>query len=291
MAGIRTLSLAALSAVLAVTGQGAAYGQSPGPYGNAPDYGQQPVAPAQGSYPPAGAPAPYWQQPPPSYPPPADQGYAGAAPVYRAPPPWQGPAPAPLLTGRVVQAPAGLIIPVSLQTAISTQVAKPGDFIQAQVSQDVYLADGRIPAGSTVSGQVTDASAGKMLNRTGRLTIAFNQLRTPDGAQQPITAHLVGDIGKYALDASGQAKGEGWGRKLGGIGLRTAVGAGGGAALGTAMGAIVGGSIGTGAWAGTAIGGGLGLAESLVMRKGRDVIVPSGTSMQLQLDQPVNISL
>jgi hypothetical protein len=72
--------------------------------------------------------------------------------------------------------------------------------------------------------------------------------------------------------------------------MRTAVGAGAGAALGTAMGAITGGGLGTGAWAGTAIGGGGGLLEALVFRKGRNVIIPSGTALQFQLDQPANLA-
>ena len=44
--------------------------------------------------------------------------------------------------GRVVYAPAGLTFGITLSTSIATQVAKPGDLIQAQVSQGVVLADG-----------------------------------------------------------------------------------------------------------------------------------------------------
>jgi hypothetical protein len=121
-------------------------------------------------------------------------------------------------------------------------------------------------------------------------------LRTPDGIETPITAHLVGGIGKYmekgGSDTSDTLRGETAKNKFVSAGLRTAVGAGAGAALGTAVGAIAGGSkgAGKGAWSGTAIGSGVGLADSLLLRKGKDVTIQSGQSMQLQLDAPVQIS-
>lgn len=211
----------------------------------------------------------------------AQQGYGGPQGGYR--------------TGRVIYAPAGLTIPINLQTAISTQVAKPGDLIQATINQAVMLGDSQIPAGSTVIGTVTDASAGKYLGRASSLTIKFNRLRTTDGIETPITAHLVGGIGKYVdggSDMDDTLRGETWKTKVGQGAIRGAIGAGTGAALGTAVGAIAGGrgGVGRGAWSGTAIGGGVGVAQSLIMRKGKEVTIPSGTSMQLQLDAPVSIA-
>ncbi|MCC7527588.1 MAG: hypothetical protein IT342_03635 [Candidatus Melainabacteria bacterium] len=218
------------------------------------------------------------------------QGYG--APQYGA---AQYGAPQGYRTGRVTYAPAGLTIPINLQTAISTQVAKPGDLIQATINQSVMLGDSQIPAGSLVIGTVTDSSAGKYLGRASSLTIKFNRLRTPDGIETPITAHLVGGIGKYTDGGSDQddtLRGETWKTKVGQAGIRGAIGAGTGAALGTAVGAIAGGrgGVGRGAWSGTAIGAGAGVAQSLLMRKGKEVTIPSGTAMQLQLDAPVSIA-
>ncbi|MBI2810396.1 MAG: hypothetical protein HYX67_06170 [Candidatus Melainabacteria bacterium] len=129
----------------------------------------------------------------------------------------------------------------------------------------------------------------------GELGIKFNRLRTPDGIETPITAHLVGGIGKYTdkgSDTSDTVRGEGWKAKVGQTAIRGGVGAGAGAALGVAVGAIAGRSgsgAGRGAWSGAAIGGGVG-AASMLLRKGRDVIIPSGTQMQLQLDAPATIA-
>jgi hypothetical protein len=197
--------------------------------------------------------------------------------------------------GRVSYAPAGLTMPISLQTSISTQVAKAGDMIQANISQTMYLGDSTIPAGSVVVGTITDSDPGRRLSRSGKLSIKFNRLRTPDGVETPITAHLVGGIDKYTdvgNDQSDTMRGEGWKAKVGQTAIRGGVGAGAGAALGTALGAIAGRSgtaVGRGAWGGAAIGGGVG-AASMLLRKGRDVVIPSGTQMQLQLDAPAAVA-
>lgn len=295
-------------------------------YQNSP-YGQPQYPPPQDGYqqqypyPPQGAP---YQQP---YVPYQQPGYArpqASAPTFQAPPnvsasrflgsaayhvepqPGYNPPPQYPYGGgyqfgaqsgqRYSSAPQGTVMSISLGTAISTQVAKTGDYIQATLSQNVPLSGGYayIPAGTVVVGTVTDAVAGRRLSRSGLLSIQFNQLRMPDGTTVPIQAHLMGNIAKYKDVGSASNdvyRGEGWGTKLGQTALRGLGGAGLGAGLGTAVGAIAGGGhgAGMGAWSGAAIGGGIGLADML-LRKGKDVIIPSGTAMQIQLDQPVTIA-
>lgn len=240
-------------------------------------YMQQGMPPQQGymqqqGYPQQGMPQQgYMQQP--GYQP---QGY-----------PQQGYGQQPMYQGRVVYVPAGMTVPVSLNTSISTMVAKPGDMIQATIGSN-----GTIPPGSVLQGQVTEAKAGGFFGRTGTLGIQFTSVRTPDGQQVPIQAHISGSVGKYADKTNDDTfKGEGWGTKFGQAGIRGLVGAGSGAALGTAVGAIAGGGegAGRGAWSGTAIGAGVGVLDSLVLRKGKNVDIPSGTQMQVQFDSPVNL--
>lgn len=227
-----------------------------------------------------------------AYQPPQYSGYTGYAGYAQPPqyPPYQqqfGP-PGAMLHPRVATAPAGLTIPVTLQTAISTQVAKQGDFVQASINQNVPLSGlSYIPSGSVITGQITEAQAGRMMDRSGSLGVEFDKLQLPDGESVSIQAHVLGDIGKYE-DKNGEYHGEGWGTKLGNFALRSAVGAGSGAALGSALGAICG-RVGTGAWAGTAIGGGIGALDSVFLRRGRNVLIQSGTPMQIQLDSPVQI--
>lgn len=196
--------------------------------------------------------------------------------------------PGMMLHPRVATAPSGLTIPVVLQTAISTQVAREGDFVQAEIDKNVALSGlAYIPSGAVITGQITQAQAGRMMDRSGSLGIEFDKLQMPDGQTIPIQAHVLGDIGNYE-DKDGVYHGEGFGTKFGNFALRTAIGAGSGAALGTALGAITG-RVGTGAWAGTAIGGGLGAMDSIFLRKGRNVLIQSGTPMQIQLDAPVQV--
>ncbi len=237
------------------------------------------------------------QPPPQQYNGGAGQQQYGASATYNYAAP-QGstgytPAPRGYRQGRVAYAPAGLVIPAQLSTSIATQVARPGDMIQAGISQAVILGDSQIPAGSVLMGQVTEAKKGGYLGMSGRLEIQFNRLRTPDGTETPIVAHIVGGIGKYDdKDGNGELVGETWkGKTVQAVG-RGAVGAGLGAALGTAVGAIAGGSrgVGRGAWSGTAIGSGVGVVQSLTVRKGKDVNIPSGTPIQIQLDAPSSIA-
>lgn len=197
--------------------------------------------------------------------------------------------------GRIAYAPAGLVLPLQLRTSISTSAAKAGDMVQAEISQTMQLGDASIPSGSVVMGTITEAKSGGRLSRSGELGIKFTSIRTPDGVETPITAHLIGEIGKYAQKDDGDGNqvvhGEGMTAKLGQTAIRGGVGAGAGAALGTAIGAIAGGGYGAGrgAWSGAAIGGGLGVAD-MALRKGRDVTLRSGTKLEIKLDNPVSIA-
>jgi len=206
----------------------------------------------------------------------------------------QSPAAPVYAQGRVVYAPAGMVIPATLKTSVSSELARAGDVIQAEVSQAIILGDTQIPVGTTLLGQVSDAEAGKYLGRTGSMAITFTRLRTPDGMEAPITAHIMGTVDKYATTGTqgDTLKGETWKGKVVQAGVRSLVGAGTGAALGTAVGAIANGGrgAGRGAWSGTAIGAGVGLAQSLLLRKGSNVTVPSGTPIKLQLDSALQMA-
>jgi hypothetical protein len=220
-------------------------------------------------------------------------GYAQGGGGY--PPQGGGGYPPPgMQRGQVVYAPAGLTLPVALRTSISTQAAQAGDLIEANLSDSVSLGGASLPAGTVLVGQVTDAKAGGFMGRSGMLGVKFTSIRTPDGQQVPITAHVVGGIGKYAdSNGDGIVAGETWKTKVGQGAIRGGLGAGLGAALGTGIGAIAarnGRGTGRGAWSGAAIGGGLGVADSLLLRKGKDVTIHSGTPMQVQLDAPVSLS-
>lgn len=199
-------------------------------------------------------------------------------------------------TGHIVYLPAGMVLPVTLTTGISSEVAQPGDRIEATVSESVTLENGAIPAGTVVIGQVAESEAGRRMGRSGELNLKFTSLRTPDGSEAPIAAHIIGSVGKYSRvggEGSDMLKGETTKNKVESAAIRGAIGAGSGALLGTAIGAIAGHGhgAGRGAWSGAAIGGALGVADALLLRRGADVRLKSGEQLQLQLDTPAQITL
>lgn len=197
--------------------------------------------------------------------------------------------------GRIVYIPAGMTLPVALSSSVSSANAKAGDRIEAKIAETVNLGETNIPEGSVVIGQITEANAGSRMGKSGMLGVKFSTLRTPNGQETPISAHIVGGIGKYEGigSTSNLVKGETTGTKVKKALIHGGVGAGGGALLGTTIGAIAGGGRGAGRGAifGTAIGAGLGVANSFLLRKGEDVKVESGQTLKLQLDAPASLSM
>jgi hypothetical protein len=206
---------------------------------------------------------------------------AGSYPFYRQ--------------GHVIYIPAGMTMPVSLSTSLSSLTARAGDKIEAKLAENLNMGDASVPAGSVLIGSVTDAVPGQRLARSGSLGLKFTRLRTPDGAETPITAHIIGGLEKYdqVSAENGLYKGEGTKTKVEQAALRGAIGAGAGALLGTTIGAISSRGYGTGrgAVAGTLFGAGLGVADALLLRKGADVNVGSGQVLKLQLDAPASLAL
>ncbi|HEY9789616.1 MAG TPA: hypothetical protein V6D22_04400 [Candidatus Obscuribacterales bacterium] len=206
---------------------------------------------------------------------------AGSYPYYRQ--------------GRIVYIPAGMTIPIALKNSVTSENAHTGDVIEGQIAQTVNLGDTSIPAGSLITGKITEAQSGQRMGKSGMLGVKFDTLRTPDGQTVPINAHIVGGIGRFQEVGaqSNVVKGEATSDKVKQALIRGGIGAGGGALLGTTLGAIAGGGhgAGRGAIAGTVIGGVAGVAESLLYRKGGDVSVSSGQTVNLQLDAPASLSV
>jgi hypothetical protein len=195
---------------------------------------------------------------------------------------------------RVVYVPAGMVLPIKLNTTVTTQTAQAGDPIQAELSQDINLGDNVIPAGSVISGKIVASKSGDRMAKSGQMSIKFDSLRTPDGTASPIKAHIVGGVDKFDKNGDGTTlKGESTSNKVKTAAVHGAIGAGTGALAGIAIGAIAsrGHRVGTGAWSGAAIGAGLGVAESLLLRKGKDVVLQSGEELKLQLDAPATLAI
>jgi hypothetical protein len=160
--------------------------------------------------------------------------------------------------------PVGQELDVRLQTGLSSAAAKVEDRFETTTIVDL-MQDGKvlIPAGSTVRGQVTSVSPAGKIDRSGRLTVAFDRL-TIRGRNHEIRA-----MATQAFESGGI-------REEGGT-----VGAGG------VAGAIVGGIIGgvRGALIGAAIGAGGVIAAT----EGKDVELPPGTVFRLRFDSALDL--
>jgi hypothetical protein len=120
-----------------------------------------------------------------------------------------------------------------------------------------------VPAGSTVRGIVSSAEPAGKVDRTGSLTLAFDQL-VVSGREYPMRGMAT------QIFESGGIREE-----AGTVGTAGAVGA------------IVGGIIGglKGALIGAVVGGGGVIAAT----EGKDVELPAGTIVRVRLDSPVQI--
>jgi type IV secretion system protein VirB10 len=149
--------------------------------------------------------------------------------------------------------PSGTHIPLVLHNAISTRSAKPGDPVYFETLYPVMI-DGKvvIPAGSYVSGEVTESKRPGRVKGRGELAIKMTNMILPNAYQVNLNATptgagtgggettngegvIVGDSDKKD-DAATIAKTTAAGAGIGGIAARTPAGAGIGAAAGAAVG-------------------------------------------------------
>jgi hypothetical protein len=160
--------------------------------------------------------------------------------------------------------PVGQELDVRLQSTLSSRTAAVEQRFETTTVVDLIQDDAiLVPAGSTVRGVVSSVSPAGNIDRSGSMTLSFDQL-TVKGRSHPLRA-----MATQAFESRG---------------IRDEVGT-----VGTAgaVGAIVGGIVGglRGAVIGAAIGGGGVIAAT----EGKDVELPAGTIVRIRLDSPVEI--
>ena len=188
------------------------------------------------------------------------------------------------LKGRVVTVPAGICMSTVVSTPISSEYLTMGQPVSVTLGSDFYYNSSLIaPAGSTVSGTVLQSSKAKHGSINGSLCIRFTEITTPYGSRIPIAASIKTDDGTGILRGGTKADvAKAYAKDM-------TVGAGAGALTGLVASAISGGALGKGTAIMTGVGMAGGLAKS-VYDKGVDVIIPSGASVQLQIDQPITVN-
>jgi hypothetical protein len=162
----------------------------------------------------------------------------------------------------------GTALDVALDAPVSSGTAQVGQPVTARVAQPV-LDGGRvvIPAGSTVGGRVSAVTPAKkgLADKAGSLSLSFDRLRTPDGADMPISATVT----RAGASSGGKTAGTIGGGAAGGAVLGKILG---GSSRNTARGSILGAAIGTGVAAGM---------------RGHDVDLAEGEALTIRLNLPL----
>ena len=163
---------------------------------------------------------------------------------------------------------ADSVIGLQTENAISSELAKVEDTVQARVSRDVRVGDKvAIPAGARAIGSVVQVDRGGKFKEQARLGIRFHTLVLADGTRVPISTDTIYREGDAPTSA----------QKIGG-----------GAVIGTILGAIVGG--GKGAVIGGAAGAGAGTAATMAGDRSAATF-PAGSPMTVRILSPVTVTV
>jgi hypothetical protein len=172
----------------------------------------------------------------------------------------------PARTYRDVTIPAGTRIKIRLNSSLASNTSRVEDPVNATIISPIVVRGTRVvPAGSRVRGVVSTADDAGRVKGRARLGFALHEIRVGSGAY-PISAGYLrvapatkmNDAKKIALPAAG-------GALIGGLWKGK-----------------------KGALVGTAIGGGAGTALVL-STKGKEVVMPSGSTVSLTLRRAVTV--
>ncbi|HTA52725.1 MAG TPA: hypothetical protein VK757_08045 [Candidatus Acidoferrum sp.] len=218
-----------------------------------------PMTPAQGAPAASSAPAPV----------PASNSAAASAPASNSSKP------------AMVEVPGGTHIPLVIHNAISTRSARPGDPVYFETLFPVMV-DGKvvIPAGSYMSGEVTEAKRAGRVKGRAELGIKLTTMILPNAYMVNLNAmpSSAGTGGGETVDQEGKVHGDTDKASDAGTVLKT-----------TAAGAGIGGvaaQSGRGAAIGAGIGAAVGLGAVLLSR-GPDAELPRGSTVEVVIDRSI----
>ena len=188
-----------------------------------------------------------------------------------------------------VTVPAETHIPVSLENAINSKTAYPGQAIYCQTIFPITV-DNRIviPVGSYVKGEVTQVVKPGRIRGKAKLGLRFDSLTLPNGVTEQLRASLssFGTSGKESFNRKeGKIEGQSTkGKDAGRVAETTIAGAQIGALAGISGGHTLRG-LGIGSAAGAAAG-----AIWVLASRGKQIYLPPGTSLELELGAPLQFS-
>jgi hypothetical protein len=160
--------------------------------------------------------------------------------------------------------PVGQLIDVRLQSGLSSATATREQRFEATTAADLMQGDRvLIPAGSVVRGIVSNVDKAGNIDRTGSLTLAFDQIEV-NGREYPLRAMATQVYESRGVLDEGKTVG-----------------------TGGAVGAIVGGILG--GLKGALIGAVVGSGGVIAATEGKDIELPAGTIVRIRLDSPLEL--
>ena len=190
--------------------------------------------------------------------------------------------------------PVGTHFRILLLGSVSASKSKPGDFVQARLLEPVMLnSTVALPAGTIFDGKVLKNRPPRWLSRSGSLYLSFNQLTVPHGQTVSISASLAGaELDRRShtrIDSEGQFHGERPGNVW--MAINAGVTAGIAKEVDDGVQLIIEAIVSTATDASTAgtsrIIASCASGLYLATRKGRDVVLPRFTEVEIALDRPV----
>jgi type IV secretion system protein VirB10 len=211
---------------------------------------------------------------------PAAQDASQTPPAQASPTPGASAAATSRSKGAQIEVPSGTHLPLVLHNAISTRSARPGDPVYFETLFPVMV-NGKvvIPAGSYVSGEVTESKRPGRVKGRGELMIKLKTLILPNGYMVNLAAapSSAGTGGGETVNKEGQVVGDtDKASDVGTVVKSTGAGAG--------IGAIAAGGKGAGIGAGIGAAAGLG---AVLLARGPEAELPRGTTLEAVLDRPI----
>ncbi len=198
------------------------------------------------------------------------------------------PAPAAVADPNVVTIPAGTKIPLSLKQAISTKNAREGDAVYAETAFP-FVMDNRVvvPAGSFIQGTISHVERAGHGHGRAEILMHFTSMIYPSG----YTVMLPGSVENTpGADNKSVKDSEGTIQQDKDTGKKIEDAAKGGV-YGTMGGATAGG-LATGSLNGARVGAGAGAAAGIawaLLKRGNDVKLEVGTSIEMEIQRPVTV--
>ena len=201
-----------------------------------------------------------------------------AAPVSESAP--APPASAPASKPATIEVPGGTHIPLVLHNAISTRSARPGDPVYFETLFPVMV-DGHvvIPAGSYMSGEVTDAKRAGRVRGRAELGIKLTTIILPNSYMVNLNAmpSSAGSGGGETVNNEGKVVGDSDKASDAGTVIRST-------AAGAGIGGVAGGARGAGIGAGIGAAAGLG---AVLLSRGPDAELPRGSTVEAVIDRSI----